>query len=55
MKYKTRDELEKEIAELKGRTCLNCKNWNNGLNYCRKLNLSIDIGGCGDYWEDRNE
>ena len=56
------NEVIKELEELKNRSCDNCKHFNTSLllsnppkKYCEKLNISFDIGGCGDYWESINE
>lgn len=58
MKYKSRDELEKELEVLKDRSCENCKtNPSNcrifyGAN--RQLALSIRIFYCS-LWESKND
>lgn len=40
---------EDYIEEVGNRTCETCKYWDG--DYCNKINITIDIGGCGDYWE----
>jgi hypothetical protein len=45
------DEAIKELEELESRTCCNCKHWDG--DYCNKIGITIDIGGCGDYWEPK--
>ena len=39
------------IKALENRSCSNCKHWE--LGWCFKLGSSLDIGGCGDYWEQK--
>lgn len=39
------------IEDLENRSCNNCKHWE--LGWCFKLGSSLDIGGCGDYWEQK--
>lgn len=45
------DEAIVEIESLQNRSCNNCKHWK--LGWCFKLGSSLDIGGCGDYWEQK--
>ena len=44
-------EAIKELEALQNRSCNNCKHWE--LGWCFKLGSSLDIGGCGDYWEQK--
>ena len=46
-------EAIKELEDLQNRSCENCKHQNEGSSrfFCSKINISFDIGGCGDYWE----
>ena len=62
MSAKNLDEAIEELEDLENRSCDNCKHFNTSLllsnppkKYCEKLNISFDIGGCGDYWESINE
>ena len=43
------DKTMLAIEALENRSCNNCKHWE--LGWCFKLGSSLDIGGCGDYWE----
>ena len=43
------DKTKLAIKALENRSCSNCKHWE--LGWCFKLGSSLDIGGCGDYWE----
>ena len=54
--WEVRDIIENlcsQIEELQNRSCENCKHQNEGSSrfFCSKINISFDIGGCGDYWE----
>lgn len=53
LKYDDRliEEAIKELEALENRSCNNCKHWE--LGWCFKLGSSLDIGGCGDYWEQK--
>lgn len=44
-------EAIEELEALQNRSCSNCKHWE--LGWCFKLGSSLDIGGCGDYWEQK--
>ena len=44
-------EAIEELEALQNRSCNNCKHWE--LGWCFKLGSSLDIGGCGDYWEQK--
>ena len=48
---KQTNEAIKELETLQNRSCNNCKHWE--LGWCFKLGSSLDIGGCGDYWEQK--
>ena len=43
------DKTKLAIKALENRSCSNSKHWE--LGWCFKLGSSLDIGGCGDYWE----
>ena len=45
------DKTKLAIENLENRSCNNCKHWE--LGWCFKLGSSLDIGGCGDYWEQK--
>lgn len=48
---KQTNEAIEELETLQNRSCNNCKHWE--LGWCFKLGSSLDIGGCGDYWEQK--
>lgn len=43
--------ISKIYDDFESRTCENCKHWDG--DYCNKLSITINIGGCGDYFEQR--
>ena len=45
------DKTKLAIKALENRSCSNCKHWE--LGWCFKLGSSLDIGGSGDYWEQK--
>jgi hypothetical protein len=45
------NEAIEELEALKNKDCNNCKHWE--LGWCFKLGSSLNIGGCGDYWEQK--
>jgi hypothetical protein len=45
------NRFQKENIRLKSKACHTCKHWDG--DYCNKIGITIDIGGCGDYWEEK--
>lgn len=45
--------IDNIFDDFESRTCENCKHQSEGDSrfFCSKINISFDIGGCGDYWE----
>jgi len=46
-------KMHETLLYLQNKTCDNCLNWDSKQGYCIKLNIAINLGGCGDFWESK--